>query len=178
MKKKLFIAIAATVSVTLFFACGQKKTGEENNAAKEAVQPMVPNAPLQPAAPQEDGKLYKGNANFAETQAFEVNFELSADKKEIRNLTLIITGLQVSASYGNSRIEQTGGKSTTSYSMTYPVQNNKANISLGKNGTLKIAFDDTGATGTIAYTYVIESSEGHPDIPVDFGTSAIRFQAQ
>ncbi|MDR2037643.1 MAG: hypothetical protein LBQ60_06945 [Bacteroidales bacterium] len=124
---------------------------------------------------------YKGKANFSEIQNFEVSFSLSPDKKEIRNLVIAISGLKVTARYENMQIQQTGTSMTTTYAGTFAVKDNKADISLGRNGNLSVELNNTGATGTIAYTYIISGSTGqnsHPDIPVNLGRASIRFQVQ
>jgi|GEM_PF-6879341 len=161
-----------------FSACSQKKAEQESNAMQGA-RPLPSWLMVDPPV---DGKQYKGKANFAETQDFEVSFILSEDKKEIQNLSISITDLNVSATYENMRIEQKGGKVTTKYTLSFPVQDNKAEIDLGKNGNMSIKFDETGASGTINYTYIISaSSEGqssHPELPVYFGERAMRFQPQ
>jgi hypothetical protein len=123
--------------------------------------------------------LYKGNANFTQTKSFEVSFVLAADKSVIRDLEIAITGLNVTARHQNSVITVNGMSSTTTFSQPFPVQNNKIDASLQKNGNLSIIFDSNGnASGNVNYIYIISSDirNDRPDIPVDFGSSTIRFR--
>ena len=125
------------------------------------------------------GRLYKGNANFENVQQFEVSFFLSEDKSEIYDLTIAITGLQVTAPYGNIEIKQSIGNYKTTYSGTYPVQGNKIDVSLGQNGNMSVEFKSNNVFGTIAYKYIIRGQSGqnsYPDIPVDLGRKSISFR--
>ena len=132
--------------------------------------------------------LYKGNANFENIQQFEVSFLLSEDtglgvsERFVHDLKLTITGMHITARYANMTINQNVGSITVAFNSSYTVQNNKVDISLGRNGHLALIFTDANdVMGTIAYIYVIEGQSGensHPDIPVDFGSKSISFRAQ
>jgi len=126
-----------------------------------------------------NGLLYKGNANFPQTNSFEVSFVLAADKSEISDVTIAMTGMSVTGQYQSSVITVNGASSTTSYYQKFKVQNNKVDASFG-NGRLKINFDKNGnASGNIAYTYIISGTgSNRPDIPVNFGSSPISFRKQ
>ena len=161
-----------------------KQTGKtETDAWEREVRELMAKPPVIPKQEQSiltEGELmYKGYATFTQAASFEVSFVLAADKSVIRDLKIAITGLNVTARHQNSEITVNVTNSTTTYTQPSPVRNNKVDASLGKNGNLSIKFDgDASASGSIAYTYVISSSGDRPDIPVNFGSSAIRFRKQ
>jgi hypothetical protein len=135
-----------------------------------------------PAAPR-TAMSYQGSAEFSQTRSFEVSFSLSADKSEISDLELVIKGMDVTGHHGNMQIRQRVEQLRTKYGSSFPVKKNKADIPLGtRNGQLLIEFGNPGPTGTIAYTYIIQGASSgphtHPDIPIQFGMSRIKFHPQ
>jgi len=158
----------------------------EADASEQETKEMLETPKQEQPKPAANGWRYKGYANFAQTNSFEVSFTLAEDKSEIRDLKIAISGLKATGRYQNSEISVNVTTSTTTFARPVPVQNNKVNAALTQSGNLSITFDSNGgATGTISYTFVIQGSYGggfgssagnsHPDIPVDFGSSAIQF---
>jgi len=77
----------------------EKQSGLSESKASQSVPPA--NAETRPPV-QPGGTTYAGSANIPDIGSFRITFILSADKKEISNITIAIEGLRYSVQHGNT----------------------------------------------------------------------------
>ena len=173
--------ICAAILLVLFFGSnlfnsnGINQENEQETKANEF--PAISQMEETKLAPGE--LLFKGNAYFSQAQSCEVSFVLTADKSQIRNLKIELTGLKITHQHLNSLFTINVGSIIHQSFLPFPVINTKVDASLQNAYNLSFSFSgNDNASGFIDYTYIITDGEGvnRTEIPINFGRCSISFR--
>ena len=128
----------------------EKQVDLSESKAPQSVPPAI--AKPQPPV-QSNGTTYTGYANIPDIESFKMTFILSADKKEISDITIAIKGFKYSIQRDNALYTGSVGQYTSTFYGTHSVQSPSTDITFG-NSTLKgLTFNTDGAYAEVKFVY-------------------------
>ncbi|MDL2289264.1 hypothetical protein LJB83_00685 [Clostridia bacterium OttesenSCG-928-F22] len=123
--------------------------------------------------------LYIGKVSFTEAEDCQVAFILSADKKNIHDVTIYLKKLNLSHTSGGSTATVIDVTSTEKYSAEYPISTSKKTVDLGKTKIKNFYMKNGVVYGELNYVYVFRNfAKTGKDVDVPFKVKTIEFKAQ
>jgi len=129
---------------------------------------VVPSQTPVPIAPGET--LYSGTANMGSDYQVDVGFILSADGTSIHDVTVAVSGGQLQAQYGFSRISDTSSQS-------YDIGHSTATVTVTDGVSLSVSLANGLASGSLSYNVQLGGIGGQPTKQLDLGTGFFSLEA-
>ncbi len=124
----------------------------------------------------EGERLYNGSGKLQYSESVAVSFVLTADKSEIRDLSITIINLEYSTTSGNSHITRRVGSSTTKLSGNVPVQNGQVDARFGAGNRLTLSgVGRDEATGVLQFSHTFHDT---PSVTVDLGSTPLTLRVE
>jgi hypothetical protein len=126
--------------------------------------------------------LYVGTANIPDIEDFQIRFVLSADKKQIRDLTLTAKDFKYSIQRGNSTHNGSVGSSKISFTYPFDLNSLSTDLNLGSSGSITgLKFTDGGANAIVEYVHqatISRMGDGNEKVPVQFPSANVIFKSK
>lgn len=112
---------------------------------------------------------YSGKGKLDYCESVTLGFVLSADGKEVRDITISIVNLTVTTVNGNTRTTRKVGSATTRFSSTVPVKNGTAEVFAGQGNRIVLSgLGAVHASCELTYSFTFH---GTPSVTVNLGST-------